>query len=175
PTARAAARASPYDGDRLPPPPRAATLTLHLPDPAVAAAWLDAEQANLLAAAAHAASRRSEHTIHQSATLHRHLRIRGHYTEAHTLHQYALTAAQATGDIADQVTALNNLGRVHYRQGRYGLAGDCLIRALEAARAAGHPPGDLAALNGLGWVYCVPGRFGLAGDYLAPAVEPAPA
>src|SRR5262249_46300690 len=145
--------------------------TPHLPDQVAATVWLDAEQANLLAAAAQATDHRPEHTIHQSATLHRHLRVRGRYTDAHALHQHALTAAQTTGDPAAQVTVLNNLGRTHYRQDRYGPAVDCHTRALQAARDTGYSHGEVSALIGLGRVYYEQGRYGPLADCCTRALE----
>jgi tetratricopeptide (TPR) repeat protein len=168
---RAVALAYPYDTDYLPRPPQAATPGPRLPDHTAAAAWLDTEQANLLAAAAYAASHRPEHTTHQSAILHRHLYLRGHYTDAHALHQHALTAVQATGDPAAHIIALNNLGWVHYEQGRYGPATDCLSRALQAARAADDRHGELSALNGLGRVHHAQGRYGSAAECYTRALE----
>src|SRR5262249_53948423 len=156
--------AYPYDTGHLPQPPQAATPAPHLPDPAAATAWLEAEQTNLLVAAAHATALRPEHTTHQSATLHRHLHLRGPYTDAHPLPQHALTAAQATGETTAHTTALNNLGWIHYTQGRYGPATDCLTQALHTARASGHRSGELDALNGLGRVHFVRGRHDRATD-----------
>src|SRR5262249_54928660 len=144
--------------------PRSPTPAPQLPDPAAADAWLDTEQANLLAAATHATVLRPAHTTHQSATLHRHLDVRGYYTEAHTLHQHALTAARATGEPAAHPTALNSLGWIHYRQGRYGPAADCHTQALQAAQASGNRAGELNALTGLGRVHHVQGRHGPATD-----------
>src|SRR5262249_37425019 len=149
-TTHAMTLAYPYDAGRLPRPPRATTPTPQLPDQKAALTWLDTELPNLLAAAAHAGSHRPEHTIHQAATLDRPLRLRGYYTDAHTLHQPALTAAQATGDLAAQVGALNNLGRAHHMQDRYGSAADYYTRALEVARATANCGGEVDALNGLG-------------------------
>jgi tetratricopeptide (TPR) repeat protein len=159
---RATALAYAYDADYLPWPPQATTPAPDLSDQATGAAWLDAEQANLLAAA-HAASHRPEHTTHQSATLHRHLFVRGHYTDAHALHQHALTAAEATGDSAAHTTALNKLGWIHYRQGRYGPASDCYTQVLKTARAISHRD-ELYALIGLGRVHYAQGRHAPATD-----------
>ena len=157
-TTSAANLAYPYDADHLPRPAHPATPTPHLAGEAAALAWLDAEQANLLAAAHHATERRPQHTIHQSATLHRHLRVRGQYTQAHALHQHALTAARAAGDHDAQITALNDLGWVYRLQGRYDEAADCYTRTVETARATGHRPGELDALNGVAFVHYVQGR-----------------
>jgi hypothetical protein len=50
-----------------------------------------------------------EHTWHLSAILHRHLRTRGRYRDAETLHHQALT----TGDRAGELDSLIGLGDVH--------------------------------------------------------------
>jgi tetratricopeptide (TPR) repeat protein len=158
-TSHAATLAYPYDADHLPRPPQAATPAPHLSDLGSAEGWLEAEQSNLLAAATHATSRRPEHTTHQSAALHRHLYLRGHYTDAYALHQNALTAAQETGDPIAQISALNNLGRIHHMHGRYGPATDCFTQALQIATAVGNRHGELTALNRLGDVHFAHGRY----------------
>src|SRR5262249_7682503 len=132
-TARAAALAYPYDAEHLLRPPQAATPAPPLPDPAAAAARLAARHANPPSAtapspAAHAPAHPPEHLPHHSDPLPRHLNVRGHSTDADALHQHALTAAQATGDHAAQVTPLNHLGRIRAMQGRYDSATDCLTR-----------------------------------------------
>src|SRR5262249_38206155 len=81
PSTRAPPRTSPSPPAPPPQPRQAPPPAPHLPDPAAATAWLEAEQTNLLVAAAHATALRPEHTTHQSATLHRHLYLRGHYTD----------------------------------------------------------------------------------------------
>jgi tetratricopeptide (TPR) repeat protein len=165
-TSRAMNIAYPYGADDLPRPPHSTTTSPipPLPDEAAAVAWLDAEHPNLVAAAAHAAGHRPEHTTHQSTALHRHLRARGHYTDAHTLHQHALAAAGSTGNPAAHVAALTNLAYVHRVQGRLGPATECLTQALEVARTNGNHAGELDALTGLGRVHYAQGRYG-------PAVE----
>jgi len=170
-TTHAAGLAYPYDAAHLPRPAQpATTATPHLPDKAAAVAWLDAELANLLATARHAAGHRPGHTTHQSAALHRHLRTRGHYTDAHALHQHALTAAHTTGD---QTTALNNLGWIYRLQDRYGPAADCHTQALQTARATGNRTGELNALTGIGRVHHEQGRHGPAADCLIQALQTA--
>src|SRR5262249_39561956 len=78
-----------------------------LRDAAEGKRWLDAEMDSLLAAAHHAASHsRPDHTIQQSATLHRHLRTLGKHSEAQALHQHALDLARAAGDTAGELEAL---------------------------------------------------------------------
>src|SRR5262249_643200 len=148
-SSHAAALAYPHDAERLPRPPQTATPTPDLSDPAAATGWLDSEHTNLMAAAVHAVVHRPEHTTHQSTVLHRHLYVRGLYTDAYTLHENALPAAQATGDLAAQAGALTNFGRILEMQGRYDSAAGYHTRALHLARDAGHRGIELSALNGL--------------------------
>ena len=82
---------------------------------------------------------RADHTLHQSATLHRHLRGRGHYTQAALLHQRALHMPTPTSEPPAEHDALNGLGNIHRLQGRYGPAADCFEQAL-GQRPPGRPP-----------------------------------
>jgi DNA-binding SARP family transcriptional activator/tetratricopeptide (TPR) repeat protein len=154
----------PYEADQRPRPPAPVRPPAAVDSPAAAEAWLDLELENLLAAAA---AGRPDHTLHQSATLHRHLRTRARYNQAEALHQRALAAARDTGDGGAEVTALTCLGDVHRLRGRYGPAVDCYRQALDIARSAGHRRGELGARSGLGWVETMQGRYEPAvGNYL---------
>jgi tetratricopeptide (TPR) repeat protein len=171
-TTNAMKLAYPHDADHEPRSLRQpSTPCPHLTDQTAAMAWLDTEQPNLLATVADASIWRPEYTIHQSASLHRHLHTRGHYTAALVLHQHALGAAQAADSTEARTTALNNLGRIHYVQDRYGAAADCHTEALGIARATGHPAGELTALNGLGHVHAAEGQYGPAADCHTQALE----
>ena len=118
---RAMNLAYPWEADQRPRPP-----ATHTPEPTLtgeheAQAWLDSETDNLLAAAHHAATgHRADHTLHQSATLRRRLRARGHYGRAALLHQQALDSARHTGNRTAEQDALNGLGYIHRLQGRTG-------------------------------------------------------
>jgi tetratricopeptide (TPR) repeat protein len=140
----------------------------HFASAADAAAWLDAEQANLLATARHAARTDPGHTVHQAATLHRHLATRGAYPEAIALHQLATGLAT---DPAAQVRALNQSGQTLYAVDRYEEATDCHQRALRLAEATGDTTGIVAALNGLARTHNTQGRITVAHDCLARALE----
>jgi len=172
-TASAAMDAAyPYETGQRPPAPTSGTPAPDLADHAAALAWLDAEVANLLATAYHAAAHgRPTHTTHQSTTLHPHLRNRGAYTDAHTLHQTAAELARATGDQPAELAALTGLGWTHRVQGRYGPAADCFTRALELARATGSTSGEINALTGLGLVHYMRGQHGPATDCHTRAAE----
>jgi hypothetical protein len=64
-----------------------------------AAAWLDAERANLHAAADYAAGRgRSLHAIAIPAAMSGFLAARGYWDQSAALHRHALTAARQAGD-----------------------------------------------------------------------------
>jgi tetratricopeptide (TPR) repeat protein len=130
--------------------------------------WLDFELPNLLAAADHAAHAThaardwAGHTMHQSAVLHRHLRTRGHYREAETLHEQALRLARKTGSHGSELNALLGLGDVHRVQGRSDEATTCYRQALELAGETGRSADEQSALLGLGDVHRVQGRSGEA-------------
>jgi len=157
-------------------PPRAAPpgtgTARELADQAVALAWLDAELANLLATAHHAAAGgQHAHTTWQSAVLHRHLRVRGAYSAAEALHGAALRLAGTDGDRPAELAALTHLGWTHHIQGRSAAGADCFLRAVELAHAIGDPAAEGAALTGLGYVHHGQSRYRLATRYLARAAE----
>lgn len=127
--------------------------------------WLDAELANLLAAAQHAAPGRPEYTWDLSAALGQHLLTRGRYPDAQTLHQRALTLAHDLGDRRAQIDALNALGLVERMLGRRDQAGDHFGRALRISRDTADRIGELKALNGLGQVEAMHGHYEQAGDH----------
>ncbi|MEN3360604.1 MAG: hypothetical protein V7637_4586 [Mycobacteriales bacterium] len=161
-----------YDADQRPRWPRPDSPTPALHNPAQAGAWLDAELQNLFAAAAHAATFGwPDHTLHMSATLHRHLRTRAHHGYAIKLHRQAVAAARATGDRIGELTGLNGIGDIHRLQGRYEPATEHFEQALRIARPAGHRPGELTALVGLGHVSMLQGRYEQATDSYRQALE----
>lgn len=159
--------AYPYERDRRPQVPPADTPTPALPDPVRATAWLDAELPNLLATAAYAAEHGwPRHTLHLSAVLHLHLRTRGSYIAAETLHRQAAATARATGEPASELDALTGLGYICLHQGKYPQAIEHYQQALDIARTIGRPAGELFAQRGLGQVHVVQGRYAqAAGEY----------
>ncbi|MEN3361319.1 MAG: hypothetical protein V7637_5301 [Mycobacteriales bacterium] len=156
-----------YEAGHRPPAPASATPRPDVRAPADAEAWLDAELDNLLAAAAAAPEHgRPGHTGHQSATLHRHLRTRGRYADAVTLHEHALRLAQAGGDRRAEQDAHSHLADVHYMRGRYEAAAGSYQRALAIAAEIGDRTGEQNARNGLGAVQYMLGRYEpAAGSY----------
>jgi tetratricopeptide (TPR) repeat protein len=156
-----------YERLRRPePPPAPAGPDLAGPDlagpdlagPEAAEAWLDAELDNLLAAAATAPEHgRPDHTIHQSATLHRHLRARGRYAAAVDLHERVLRLTGPRDTPHERTLSL--LGDVHYLRGRLAEAADCYRRALAVAAEIGDRAGEQNARNGLGAVHYLQGDY----------------
>jgi tetratricopeptide (TPR) repeat protein len=124
-----------------------------LSTPDAAQEWLDAERANLIAVAAHAAEHGwPAHAIGLAGTLFRYLDAGGRTSDALALHTHALFAAELTGDAAAQANALTSLGGVHWRQGRYGPAAAHVERALALHRRLGDRAGEARALANLGRV-----------------------
>jgi tetratricopeptide (TPR) repeat protein len=163
--------AYPHERRHRPAIPAAGTPTPELADRKRADHWLDNELANLLAAAAHATQHGwHEYTWHLSATLDQHLRTRGLYRDAQTLHQHALQLARQFGNPSAEMNALNNLGSVHWVLGHYEQADDHFRRAVEVARAAGDRTGELLALIGLGDVHRALSHE-RAGDYYRQALQ----
>jgi DNA-binding SARP family transcriptional activator/Tfp pilus assembly protein PilF len=170
--ARAMDAAYPYERASRPPVPPASTPGPDLPGREPALSWLDAELSNLLAAARHAAEHdRPAHVMHLSTVLHRHLRTRGRYHDAETLHRQALVTARAAGHRTGELEALTSLGHTHRLLYRYQQASDCYQQALQIARATGHHNGELDALNGLGHIHRRQGRYAPAADYFARALQ----
>jgi tetratricopeptide (TPR) repeat protein len=163
--------AYPYDREYRPQVPPAHTARPDLSDPVAALDWLDTELPNLLAAATHATEHRPAHLLHLSTILHRHLRTRGPYHDAETLHQHALSAARATGHQAAELDALVGLGHMHRLQGRHEQATDHFGQALRLARGTGHQAAEGQALAGIGIVHQMQGRYEQAIDHLGQAVR----
>jgi DNA-binding SARP family transcriptional activator/Tfp pilus assembly protein PilF len=179
----------PHHGDERPDLPAPAGGPA-VADPPRAAAWLDAELGNLLAAARFAADAAgaagaasaagaagaagaasaagvagggwARRARDLSTTLGRHLYVRGYYTDAEALHAQALAVAGSHGDRRGELDALTALGYVRRLLGRHERAVDCFTRALEIARDTGHRAGEVAAHNGLGHAHRAQARYGPA-------------
>ncbi|HEX5494740.1 MAG TPA: tetratricopeptide repeat protein [Mycobacteriales bacterium] len=159
--ALAADLAYPFEADQRPHIPPPGTPTPDLDTSAVAREWLDTELDNLLAAAT-ADHDRPDRTLHLSAALRRHLRIRARHADALTLHGQALAAARATGDRDGERGALYAVAGIHLAHGRYRQAIECCHQVLASARATGSPAGEMEALDAMGAVHCRLGRLGQA-------------
>lgn len=151
----------------------ASTPTPDLADRHQAEQWLDTELANVLAAARYAGNHGwPEHIWQISATLDRHLFVRGHYQDGESLHLQALALAQQHGDRqAQQLTALNGLGNIHRRLGRQDQAENELLHALLIAQNIGDSAGEQDALRGLAIVHWRWGRNDEAHNEFAQALQ----
>jgi len=131
-------------------PPAAAPL---LSTASRASAWLDAERANLDAAAGWAAgSGRPRHAIAIPAAISGFLFTRGHWDQSVALHRAALAAAGQAGDRAGQAGALNELGILQRTTGDCPAAAASHRQALELYRGLGDRLGQASALDNLGRV-----------------------
>ncbi len=148
--------------DRQPPPgnPPAPDLSAL----AQASAWLEAERANLHAAADYAAARgHSRHAIAISAAMSGFLAARGHWDQSAVLHHSVLAAARQAGDQVGEADTLSALGALQRETGDYPAAAATLALALALYRDVGDQPGQAEALNELGFLRV------LTGDYPAAA------
>jgi tetratricopeptide (TPR) repeat protein/transcriptional regulator with XRE-family HTH domain len=127
-----------------------------------AAAWLEAERANLQAAADYAAARgRFRHAIAIPAAMSGFLAARGHWNQSAALHQSALAAARQAEDRPGEAIALATLGELQRETGDYPAAAATLARALALYGDIGDQPGQADVLNELGYLRT------LIGDYPA--------
>ena len=150
----------PAEQHRRPRIPAPVAPTPAVIDPAAVRTWLDAEQANLIAIAAHAADHgRPSHVTLLASTLFRYLDAGGHFPEAMIIHRHACRAARDTGDRAAEATALTNLSAIDAHQGRYQQAASHLRPALRLFREAGDRAGEARALGNLGIVDFQQGRY----------------
>jgi tetratricopeptide (TPR) repeat protein len=164
--------AYPYERDRRPGVRPATTPAVS--DPTRAAAWLDTELSNMLAAARHVAGDNPAGQIRDlAANLHRHLRSRGRYRDAEALHRCALATARAAGDRTSELDALTRLADIKRLQGRHEQALQHFVHALDLARAAGDRTRELEALRGLGMVHRRQGRHDEALDDFGQALATA--
>ena len=136
-----------------------------------ASAWLDAERANLHAAAGYAAaSGRPGHAIAIPAAISGFLFARGHWDQSAGLLQAALAAARQAGDRAGQAGALNELGLLQRVTGDYPAAAASHRQALELYRGLGYRLGQASALDNLG--QCADGDRRVPGRRRQPPARP---
>ena len=151
---------SPHDRHRRPRIPPAPMSSPPIRDADVARAWLDAERANLLAVAAHAARHGWQgHATRLSATLAPYLDAGAHTSEALTLHSAALDAARTVDDRHAEATAWHHLGLVYGRWGRHVEAVEHFERALDIRRRLGDRTAQAFTLNNISAVNTNRGRF----------------
>ncbi|HEY7147571.1 MAG TPA: tetratricopeptide repeat protein, partial [Streptosporangiaceae bacterium] len=131
-----------------------------------AAAWLEAERANLHAAAGHAAATaRPRYAVLIPAAMDGFLQTRGHWDQGLVLHQGALAAARRAGDRAGQARALMLLSPMQAMTEDTPAAAASAARALQLYRELGDRTGQAAALTMIGVLHQA------ADDYPAAAAE----
>jgi len=161
-TAQAAARRFPSWGSYRC-CPAAGRPTADAPDLSTsgqAATWLEAERANLHAAADYAAAQaRSLHATGISVAVSGFLGTRGHWDQSAALHQTALTAARRAGDRLGEADTLAELGIVQRLTGDHRAAAATLAGAVALFHDLGDLPGQAYALNQLGFLYTVTGDY----------------
>ena len=146
--------------DRRPPPGNPPAQAPGLSTLGQAAAWLEAERANLHAAADYAATcGHSRHAIAIPAAMSGFLAARGHWDQSAALHQSALTAARRAGDRRGEAATLGELGTLQRETGDYPAATASLAEALALYRDIGDPAGQAYALNQLGFLRVVTGDY----------------
>jgi DNA-binding SARP family transcriptional activator/tetratricopeptide (TPR) repeat protein len=125
--------------------------------------WLEAERANLVAAAGQAATHPAA-SIAQVAwqlgdALWRFFDLRSHWADWQAVCEAAQQAAERTGNLPTVARALGNLGIVHGQQRHYRRAVDCLERCRAICRQVADRRTEGRTLNDLGNVYRVQGRY----------------
>ncbi len=152
--------------NRSPPPGRPPVWAPQMSTTSRAADWLEAERANLHAAAEYAAAcGRPQHTIAITAAMSGFLRAYGYWDQDAALHQTTLVVARQAGDRAGQADALTQLGILHGVAGDYLAAAACHRQAMAIYRDIGDRLGQARALNYLGEVQS------LTADYPAAAAS----
>ena len=148
-----------YDVTPLPParPPECAPP---MSTPGQAAAWLEAERANLQAAASYAAaSGRPVQAMLIPAAMAGFLHAEGYWDQALALHQTALAAARRAGDRPGQARALLLLFDPQFSTNDRAASAASLQQALALYRDLGDRTGQAEAINGLGFVHRVSGDY----------------
>jgi tetratricopeptide (TPR) repeat protein len=119
-------------------------------EPEEARRWLDAQRANLVAVAVHAAGHGwPAHAVDLSQLLWRYFEVGGHHHEALVVHT---TAAAVAPDGAARAAVLANLGSTAWWTGQYSEALAYFNESLAGHRATGDVNGQARALARLGVV-----------------------
>jgi tetratricopeptide (TPR) repeat protein/transcriptional regulator with XRE-family HTH domain len=152
---------------RRPPPSRRPREAPDVSALGPAAAWLEAERANLHAAAEHAAARgRFPHATALPTAMSGFLAARGHWDQSAALHRGALAAARRADDRLGEADGLAELGFLDVLTGDYAAAAVRLAEAIVIYRDLGDRPGHAHALIELGFLNVLTGD-----DYPAAAAS----
>jgi tetratricopeptide (TPR) repeat protein len=137
-----------------------------------AAAWLEAERANLHAATGYAAANELPvHAMLIPAAMASFLGVRHYRDQALTLHQTALAAGRQAGDRPGQGRALNWVASAQIDTTQFAAAEATLQESLALHRDLGDHGGQADALNALGRVYWPTGGYPAAVSCLEQALE----
>ena len=173
-TARAASEhiASWTNADDPAPPGRPPPSAPPVAAPRQAAAWLEAERANLHAAAGYAAATsRPRYAMSIPAAMAGFLETRGYWDQGVMLHQAALAAARRSGDRAGQARALMLLSPMqNMTEDTLGAAASATA-ALQLYRDLGDPAGQADALTMIGLVHTDTDDYPAAAAALGHALE----
>ncbi|MFD8498589.1 tetratricopeptide repeat protein [Amycolatopsis sp. NPDC059657] len=142
------------------------------PNETDAVGWLDAERANLFAAAAQAV----EYGVPSYAwritdALRGYLWTRGYSAEGVAACQEGLRAAQREDDLAAEGSMRNILGLIRYNLSDHPAAIECHTSALALARRLGDRLAEAAALHNLGRVYAQTGHHADESAHYEEALE----
>jgi DNA-binding SARP family transcriptional activator/tetratricopeptide (TPR) repeat protein len=143
---------------------------LRFADRRAALDWLEAERANLVAAAAQAAAHPLEPLAaiawRISSALRGFFDLRKHWADWQAVCEAAVQAARRTGNLAAMAPTLNDLGVIHGQQHRHREAVACLRRSLRICRKVRDRRTEGRVLSNLGIVCRKQGRLRDALDYL---------
>jgi tetratricopeptide (TPR) repeat protein/transcriptional regulator with XRE-family HTH domain len=173
-TARAARRhiASWTDAEDPAPPGRPPVSAPPVSTPAQAAGWLEAERANLHAAAGYAAATaRPAYTMSIAAAMAGFLETRGYWDQGVVLHQAALAAARRAGDRAGQARALMLLSPMQNMTDDLPAAAASATGALQLSRDLSDRAGQADALAMIGLLHAITDDYPAAAADLRQALE----
>jgi tetratricopeptide (TPR) repeat protein/transcriptional regulator with XRE-family HTH domain len=140
--------------------------------PHQAAGWLEAERANLHAAAGYAAAiARPLYAVLIPAAMDGFLETRGYWDQGLVLHQAALAAAHRAGDRAGQAHAFMMLSAMQAMTEDIPAAVASATRALQLYRDLGDRAGQAAALTMIGFLHQVSDDYPAAAAELRQALE----
>ena len=138
--------------DRLP-ADGAAVYVPGLSSPEQAAAWFNAERANVLDCVVYAAAgHHPAHAVRLVRAVSERLITDGHWSQAHRAHEHALAAAKLSADPADLAWCLVRLAESHKMLDEYTAAAGAVAEAVRLYRGLGDRQGLADALTELGEV-----------------------
>ncbi|WP_069767905.1 tetratricopeptide repeat protein [Streptomyces sp. LUP30] len=134
--------------------------------------WLRAAQPSLVALCSRTEEPGpSRHTVRIATTLHRHYERSGHFADALTVHEHAVRAARAVGDVRGEADVLVCVGAVHRRLGDYESARREHADGLTLCRRIGYRAGEARHLTNLGVLHELQGGYQEAAAHHEKAVE----